>query len=517
MKKEIDILVEQYSQYLSEDIANLNIRGAFEKFKTNKMNFDNAEFKEEVTRYTNTIKAQIIGCKTRMLSVYKFSKRNDTRLLQNDKAFLSDLYFYLEYKKLITLEAPITKTIATYHRYSNDYFFDESTLHGKVEKIRVTQANLIANELNEYSFKDNKETNKFINQALNRNRKIFNEANGNYRYERFTFIGSLETFMINEVEYFIEYGKRDNGEITIIICNIDYGKKWLNYLNCLKANYLFQHPKDIKKRILEDALKKQVTNVEHIAQAINDLFFHCIEFHNRPYFEKGNSKKCNYGLLTKINNPSGIWFWKQRKYSDYIDSQNSILMILQELFIAMPLYDFTQLRDFVLFWIGKCINEPIHKGFQWGYSPFKEDVFALETKILNNHSDEKISLKGILKNTKEIEKNEYPSNRKHNKKNYKNFTWFKIGLKFATGEAHQLYNKYKNKKGHFKKITLELGFKETDRPFISETINNTTQNNNNIYSNIKKMKKISTHCAENKINTCDKFNEALKLLQQKQS
>jgi len=295
---------------------------------------------------------------------------------------------------------PITKTISTYHRYSNDYFFDESTMHGKLEKIRVTQAKLVANKLNEYSFKDNKEINKLINQALKRNWKIFNQGKGNYRHERFTFIGSLETFKINEFEYFIEHNKRDNGEITIIICNIDYGKKWLNYLNCLKANYLFEHPKNIKKRILEDAYQKKVANVDNISQAINDLFYHCIDFHNRKYFEKENSKKGSYGLLTKINNASGIWSWKQKKYREYIDSQNSIIMLLQELFIATRPYEFIKIRDFVLFWIEKCINEPIHKGFQWGYSPFKEDIFTINDKILKNHSDKKINLKNSLKNSR---------------------------------------------------------------------------------------------------------------------
>jgi len=103
MKKEIDTIIEKYSQYLSEDIANLNIGDTFGKFEMNKINFDNAEFEEEITKYTKTIKNQIVRCKIRMLSVYKSSKRNDTYLLQNDKAFLSDLYFYLEYKNLLNI------------------------------------------------------------------------------------------------------------------------------------------------------------------------------------------------------------------------------------------------------------------------------------------------------------------------------------------------------------------------------------------------------------------------------
>jgi len=102
------------------------------------------------------------------------------------------------------------------------------------------------------------------------------------------------------------------------------------------------------------------------------------------------------------------------------------------------------------------------------------------------------------------------------KKEFEEYTWFKVGLKFATGEAHKLYDKYKSEKGHFKKITVKLGFKETDRPFFSETINNNTTSNNNIYSNLDKMQKIKTHCTENNIDTCNKFNDALNSLLQKQ-
>ena len=82
-------------------------------------------------------------------------------------------------------------------------------------------------------------------------------------------------------------------------------------------------------------------------------------------------------------------------------------------------------------------------------------------------------------------------------KDYKKSIWFKTGIPLATGEAFDLYRKYKNDKGHFKKICLELGFKEGDRPYFSETINGTTDNDKNTFANKDKLQKLHKHLAEN--------------------
>jgi hypothetical protein len=93
--------------------------------------------------------------------------------------------------------------------------------------------------------------------------------------------------------------------------------------------------------------------------------------------------------------------------------------------------------------------------------------------------------------------------------------WFKVGLFFANGEAQKLYKKYKSEKGHFKKITLELGFKESDRPYFSETINNSTKNPKNIFKSSKKMKIIIDHCEKNNIPINDDFMSVFNTLQTK--
>ncbi|UFH45371.1 hypothetical protein LNP27_09515 [Flavobacterium galactosidilyticum] len=96
---------------------------------------------------------------------------------------------------------------------------------------------------------------------------------------------------------------------------------------------------------------------------------------------------------------------------------------------------------------------------------------------------------------------------------YLNCIWFQIGLVFVNGKAQELYEKYKLEKGHFLKITLELGFKKTDRPYFSETLNNSTINSKNIYRSANKMKTIYKYCLENQISLNDSFMSIYNALQ----
>jgi hypothetical protein len=83
-------------------------------------------------------------------------------------------------------------------------------------------------------------------------------------------------------------------------------------------------------------------------------------------------------------------------------------------------------------------------------------------------------------------------------KDYKETLWFKTGIKLATGEAFKLYSKYKLDKGHFTKICLELGFKETDRPYFSDTINNNASDKNT-FANKDKLQKLHEHLTKNNL------------------
>ena len=90
---------------------------------------------------------------------------------------------------------------------------------------------------------------------------------------------------------------------------------------------------------------------------------------------------------------------------------------------------------------------------------------------------------------------------------------FKIGLKFAIGEPQELYKKYKKEKGHFKMICLELGFKESDRPYFSETLPNTSKSNKNLFNNVTLLKHIAKHCRDLQINMCEDFLEKIKVIE----
>jgi hypothetical protein len=78
---------------------------------------------------------------------------------------------------------------------------------------------------------------------------------------------------------------------------------------------------------------------------------------------------------------------------------------------------------------------------------------------------------------------------------------FLTGLKFATGEAQELYKKSKIS---FKKLAIDLGFKDTDRPYFSATLNN-NKGIKNLYKNTKVVIQIHDYCIENKIVMCDEF------------
>jgi hypothetical protein len=90
---------------------------------------------------------------------------------------------------------------------------------------------------------------------------------------------------------------------------------------------------------------------------------------------------------------------------------------------------------------------------------------------------------------------------------------FKIGLKFAIGEPQELYKKYKKEKGHFKMICLELGFKESDRPYFSETLPNTSKSNKNLFNNVTLLKHIAKYCRDLQINMCEDFLEKIKVIE----
>jgi hypothetical protein len=148
-------------------------------------------------------------------------------------------------------------------------------------------------------------------------------------------------------------------------------------------------------------------------------------------------------------------------------------------------------------------------------SEFIAKAISKWAKTIINVRENKINdlVNGIFETieSEEIQKVELNNFSKTKKaKDYKDFIWFKTGLKLATGEAYDLYNKYKLDKGHFTKICLELGFKESDRTYFSSTIND-NETDKNTFIDKDKLNKLHTHLIENNlpfgVNFLEKYNQ----------
>lgn len=99
------------------------------------------------------------------------------------------------------------------------------------------------------------------------------------------------------------------------------------------------------------------------------------------------------------------------------------------------------------------------------------------------------------------------SENEYSDEKYKSENWFKIGLLFANGEMSSLLKKYKS---NCTQIAKHLGNEKGLRPYITESIGTNLKNSNkSIFSNRDKMKKIISHCKENKIPVIQSFIDRL--------
>jgi hypothetical protein len=135
-------------------------------------------------------------------------------------------------------------------------------------------------------------------------------------------------------------------------------------------------------------------------------------------------------------------------------------------------------------------------------STLKSHYKQLKKALKKSTSAEKISLLKELDSTTvptstniELKKNE----------DYKKFTWFKVGLKFATGEAQQQYSQHQS----YARLSIDLGFKDTDRPHFSESFSEVSKHPKNIFSDEMKISLICKHCKENNIQLSSEFLKRL--------
>jgi hypothetical protein len=83
----------------------------------------------------------------------------------------------------------------------------------------------------------------------------------------------------------------------------------------------------------------------------------------------------------------------------------------------------------------------------------------------------------------------------------KNKYWFKVGVFFATGEIDKIL---KSNNYNFAQTAKQLGNKNF-RPFISESYNNTSKGNKNIFSNRQRIKEIVEYCNHENIPINENF------------
>ena len=141
-------------------------------------------------------------------------------------------------------------------------------------------------------------------------------------------------------------------------------------------------------------------------------------------------------------------------------------------------------------------------GIDVSQSTLKGHYKQLKKTLKKSTSTEKISLLKELDSTTfqtsttiELKKNE----------DHKDQTWFKVGLKFATGEAQQQYAILQN----YTSVSLDLGFKVTDRPYFSESFSRISTDPKNIFSKPVKINLICKHCNENNIDLSPEFLKRL--------
>lgn len=86
----------------------------------------------------------------------------------------------------------------------------------------------------------------------------------------------------------------------------------------------------------------------------------------------------------------------------------------------------------------------------------------------------------------------------------KDYLWFKVGLVFATGEVFQLYEE---EGGNFTNLAKRISKSKykSYRPYISESWNNSTPSDKNIFSNSKKIDAIIKFCHKKGIKISDSF------------
>lgn len=205
-----------------------------------------------------------------------------------------------------------------------------------------------------------------------------------------------------------------------------------------------------------------------------------------------------------------IWLEEEYIEDDFIDPNcphfQSILINAEEKKLMLIIRNFDKAIK------RQCGNNNLdldkhNKNIYWCYSYTKESDkgrlshrFAIDKLIPN---DEKVFkelwlrnfikiISKIAKNIRKITKIESEKKIAKTQKNYCEYSWFKIGVLFATGEMSNLLEQ---NDFNATKVAELLGNKNL-RPYISDSLGSNLDSDKNIFSSHDKMIKIISYCEE---------------------
>ncbi|MBC7525908.1 MAG: hypothetical protein H7239_15915 [Flavobacterium sp.] len=285
----------------------------------------------------------------------------------------------------------------------------------------------------------------------------------------------------------------DNGKInnqyykTIIDNQINQSIENLNQYENLKTN------KDVILNFINDLgkLSKKIVEAFLLLEPCN-----VFETPLQPNWNQRNGLKCNKfnNAISKVNFVIDVIESYQRNISFLIETNDlKTAIFTKERFIKL-------INDFIIRILDREFGidiycSPLKQKFENVNKIFKKSVKTQKLTLINDLV--KIQPQQPEPTATETETPYFglPTNKKV--KDYKKEIWFITGIPLATGEAYNLYYKYKEDKGHYTKICLELGFKESVRSFFSSTITDNKNTNNNTFANKDKIQKLHKHLTEN--------------------
>lgn len=155
--------------------------------------------------------------------------------------------------------------------------------------------------------------------------------------------------------------------------------------------------------------------------------------------------------------------------------------------------------------LGKMYNE-VNQTKNYIESQIKRKVKFTETTEQNVYDSYIDFLK--IKQT-EIETETSDLSNKNKPKDITTQKWFKTGIALATSEAFQVYHTIGANRPT--EICRKTGVHESNKTYISATINDSSDNDKNIFNSVKKLKALHKHLTNNNLpfgtNFLKKYNE----------